>query len=144
MKPIQVSTIIQRPLADVFKFAANFENLPQWETDFKTVERLSTGASTTGSQFRAVLKMPGSSATSTITLTGWVPNQLVAFEGEPVGPMKPVGSFVFEAVPGGTKVTARPTPEPRGLFKLMAPMMAGYIEKLNQVHLANLKRLLEG
>ena len=140
---VETSIIINRPVAEVFAYVADFENMPKWETDFQKVERLSPGASTIGSKFRAQLKMPGSIANSIFTLTGYEANKRIAFEGEPAGPMKPVGSFVFEAVPGGTNVTSLPAPEPRGLFKLMAPMMAGTIEKRNQAHLVSLKQLLE-
>jgi hypothetical protein len=87
--------------------------------------------------------MPARTSNSMITMTEFVANQKIAFEGDAVGPLKPRGSFVFDPAPSGIKVTALPTPEPRGTFELMMPMMAGYIEKQNQTQLDNLKRLLE-
>jgi hypothetical protein len=117
--------------------------MPSWETDFQAVERLTPGDTGLGSQFRAHLKMPGAVVASTFTLTGYEPNQRVAFEGERAGPMKPVGSYLFESVANGTRVTARPAPQPLGLFRLMAPLMAGAIEKQNEAHLAKLKAVLE-
>ena len=39
---VEVSTIINRPIADVFAFASNFENNPQWETNFQDVKRTSS------------------------------------------------------------------------------------------------------
>ena len=55
----------------------------------------------------------------------------------------PDESFLFESVEGSTKITLLPRPEFRGLFRLLEPMMAGYIRKQNEQHLSNLKRLLE-
>lgn len=36
---VEVSTIIHRPVAEVFAFATNFENNPKWETNFQEVQR---------------------------------------------------------------------------------------------------------
>jgi hypothetical protein len=90
-----------------------------------------------------LLKFPGQTATSKFEITDYVLNQKIAYEGEVAGPAKPKGRFLFESVNGGTKITSLPRPEFRGLFRLLEPLMAGYIRKNNVAHLNNLKRLLE-
>jgi len=140
---VEVSTVINRPVAEVFAFVANFENHPRWETDFQEVKRLTSTPMGVGTIYNCLLKFPGQTASSKFEITEYVINQKIAYEGEPAGPAKPKGSFLFESVAGGTKVTSHPQPEFRGLFKLLEPMMAGYIRKNNVTHLNNLKRLLE-
>ncbi len=140
---VEVSTVINRPIAEVFAFVANFENHPKWETDFQEVKQLTSTPAGVGTTYQCVLKLPGQSAKSKFEIMEYEANKKIAFEGEAAGPAKPKGSYIFESVAGGTKVTARPRPELRGLFKLLEPMMAGTIRQQNEAHLTNLKRLLE-
>ena len=140
---VQVSTVMNRPISDVFAFVANFENHPKWETDFQEVKQLSATSSGVGTTYQCLLKFPGQTATSKFEITEYAVNQKIAYEGEAAGPAKPRGSFLFESVAGGTKVTSLPQPEFRGLFRLLEAMMAGSIRKNNAAHLSNLKGLLE-
>ena len=140
---VEVSTVINRPVADVFAFVANFENHPKWETDFQEVKQLTPTPGGVGTTYQCLLKFPGQTATSKFEITEYAVNQKITYEGEAAGPAKPKGSFLFESVAGGTKITSLPQPEFRGLFRLLEPMMAGYIRKNNVAHLSNLKRLLE-
>ena len=140
---VEVSTVINRPVTDVFAFVANFENHPKWETDFQEVKQLTARPGGIGTTYKCLLKFPGQTATSKFEITEYKLNQKIAYEGEPAGPAKPKGSFLFESVTDGTKVTSLPRPEFRGLFKLLEPMMAGYIRKNNVAHLSALKQLLE-
>jgi hypothetical protein len=140
---VQVSTIIHRPIADVFAFVSNFENHPKWETDFLEVKQLAKPDGL-GTLYLCVLKFPGQRATSRFTITEYEPNHKIAFEGEPAGPATPKGSYLFESVADGTRITSAPRPEFRGVFKLLEPLMARYIRQSNEAHLRNLKNVLEG
>ena len=143
MVNVNVSKVIHRPVADVFSFVANFENHPRWETDFLEVNPIDA-MSGVGTTYQCVLKFPGRTAASKFVITEYEPNHKIAFVGEPAGPAIPKGSYLFEATKDGTKVTSQPRPEFRGFFRLLEPMMVGYIRKNNVEHLNNLKRLLEG
>ena len=140
---VEASTVINRPVPDVFAFVANFENHPKWEMNFQKVKLLTSTPSGVGTIYQCELKLPGQSATSKFEITEYEANKKIAFEGEAAGPAKPKGSFLFEQVAGGTKLTLLPRPEFRGLFRLLEPMMAGYIRKQNEDHLNKLKKLLE-
>ena len=143
MLNVNVSKVINRPAEDVFAFVANFENHPKWETDFQDVKKLSSMTSGVGTTYQCLLKFPGQTAASKFVITEYELNHKIAYVGEPAGPATPKGSFEFEAVEGGTKVTSLPRPEFRGFFRLLEPMMTGYIRNNNVAHLNNLKRLLE-
>ena len=140
---VQVNTVINRPVEEVFKFVANFENHPTWETDFHEVKRLSSEPVGLGTTYQCLLKFPGQTASSRFEITEYTPYQKIAYQGEQAGPAKPKGSFLFESVTGGTKVTSMPRPEFSGFFRLLEGLMGGYIRKNNFAHLSNLKRLLE-
>jgi uncharacterized membrane protein len=140
---VQVSTVINRPLTDVFAFVSNFENHSKWEMNFQKVRLLTSTPNGVGTTYQCELKLPSQSAKSKFEITEYEVNKKIAFEGEAAGPAKPKGSFLFESVPGGTKITLLPRTEFHGFFKLLEPMMAGYIRKQDEEHIGNLKRLLE-
>jgi uncharacterized membrane protein len=143
MMNVEASMVINRPVAEVFDFVANFENHPKWENNFQKVKLLNSTPTGVGTTYQCELKLPGQSATSKFEITEYEINKKIAFEGEPAGPARPKGSFLFESVPGGTKLTLLPRPEFRGFFRLLEPIMAGYVRKQNEEHLSTLKRLLE-
>jgi len=140
---VEVSKVIDRPVQDVFAFVANFENHPKWESNFQKVKLLTAAPSGVGTTYQCELKLPGQSATSKFEITEYEANRKIAFQGEAAGPATPKGSILFEPMAGGTKITFLPRPEFRGFFRLLEPMMAGYVRKQNEAHLTNLKRLLE-
>ncbi len=140
---VEESIVINRPVSEVFAFVANFENHPKWESNFQKVKLLTSTPTGVGTTYQCELKLPGQSSTSKFEITEYEVNKNIAFEAEPAGPAKPNGSFRFESVEGGTKLTLLPRPEFRGFFKLLEPMMAGYVRKQNQDHLVKLKHILE-
>ena len=140
---VEESTVIKRPIADVFAFVANLENHPKWESNFQKVKLLSSTPTGVGTTYQCELKLPGQTATSKFEITEYEVNKKIAFEAEAAGPAKPNGSFFFESVADGTKITLIPRPEFRGFFKLLEPLMAGYVRKQNQDHLRKLKSILE-
>ena len=144
MVDINVSKVINRSVADVFAYVANFENHPRWETDFLEVKRIRAEPGGMGTTYQCMLKFPGQTVASKFRITDYDLNHKIAFVGEPAGPATPKGSYLFEATEGGTKISSQPRPEFRGFFRLLEPLMVGYIRKNNVDHLNNLKRLLEG
>ncbi|HJZ47938.1 MAG TPA: SRPBCC family protein [Roseiflexaceae bacterium] len=140
---VEVSTVIDRPLTEVFAFVSNFANHPQWEANFLEGKRLTPDPVGVGTRYQCVLKVPGQRVVSNIEITDYEPNRSIAFRGDQPAQAKPVGRMTFEAVENGTKVTLIPRPEFGGIFTLLEPLMAGYIRRSNAEHLRTLKTLLE-
>ena len=140
---IQASTIIHCPVEKVFAFVANFENLPQWERDFLEVQQETSASSGVGATYNCLLTFPGPTTISQFEITEYVPNHKITYRSEPTRPIVPKGSFLFEPVTGGTKITSMTQPEFHGFAGLMEGIMASSIEKHTVEHLNNLKRLLE-
>jgi hypothetical protein len=143
MITVQVSGVINRPLTTVFAIIANPENHPQFETDFLEVQRLSDGADGVGSVYRYKQKMLGRVIESRLVMTEYLPEHKITLEGDWMGPLKPQGSYLCEAVDGGTQVTIVVQPELRGLIKVLEPLMVYMVQRREQTLLRNLKGLLE-
>ena len=140
---VEASTVINRPVEAVFAFVADLENNPKWESNFIQVKRISPEPLGVGTVYQCVLRVPGQRVTSRVEITEFIPNQRISFRGDRPASAKPVGSITFEPYGNSTRVTALPRPVMRGVFKLLEPMMAGYVKRSNAKHLHNLKTLLE-
>src|SRR6185503_3015473 len=86
---VEASTVINRPVADVFGFVANFENHPKWEKNFQKVKLLTSTPNGVGTTYQCELKLPGQTATSKFEIIEYQVNKKIAFEGEQAGPAKP-------------------------------------------------------
>ncbi|HZU60569.1 MAG TPA: SRPBCC family protein, partial [Solirubrobacteraceae bacterium] len=136
---------VARPSADVFAYIARAEYLPDYVTDFQSVEQVGGGEPGVGTQYR--YKM-GRGAEGTFEWTTFEPNSRLAWHGPAVkagpGSMEPAGSWEFsDASGGGTQVKLIMAPTPGGLFKLLAPFMAAGMRKGNARALERLKARLE-
>ena len=107
------------------------------------VQQTSAGPVGVGTTFLCKLKVPGQQVDSEFVITEFEPNRKIAFKGDKPAQAKPEGSILFEPVSDGTKVTMLPRPVMGGIFKLLEPLMAGYIQKNSTEYLGNLKRVLE-
>jgi len=141
---VEVSMIINHPVADVFAFVANLENLPRWDTDFQEANRVASTPDGVGATYQSLLKYPGGkTATQKVETTEYIENKKITYESEPTKIAKARISIRFESVAQGTKITSLLQPEFYGLFRLLQPLMAGAIRKSHAAHLSNLKPLLE-
>lgn len=143
MIKVEVSTVIHCPVEKVFAFVANFENLPKWEKDFVEVQEVTSAPHRVGATYNCLLTFPGPATISEFQIIECIPNQKLTYQCEPDRPVVPNGSFLFEPVAGGTKITSRRHPEIPNSFGLLDGMMASSIETHTVAHLKNLKRLLE-
>ena len=82
---VEASTVINRPVVEVFGFVANFENHPKWEKNFQKVKLLTSTPTGVGTTYQCELKLPGQSATSKFVITEYEANKKIAFEGEAAG-----------------------------------------------------------
>lgn len=143
---VEVSTVIHCPIEQVFAFVANFENLPKWEKDFVEVQEVTFAPARpdcAGATYTCVLTFPGPATIAEFEIIECIPNRKITYQCEPGRAVVPHGSFLFEPVAGGTKITSRWQPEIPNSFGLLDGIMSSSIEKHTVEHLNNLKRLLE-
>lgn len=142
---IESETTIGKPGSEVFAYVARAEYLPEYVTDFQSVEQVDQGEPGAGTQYR--YKM-GRGAEGTFEWTTFEPDSRLAWHGPAVkvgpGSMAPAGWWEFSAAAGGgTRVKLVMAPTPGGLFKLLAPFMAAGMRKGNDRALELLKQRLE-
>ena len=144
---VESDTVVFRPRDEVFAYLAHGERLPDYVDDFEEVRAVAPSAPPReGTEYRYRMKR---GAEGTFTWTEFRPDERLAWSGPAVkagpGSMKPSGWWrLEEARGGGTKVTLAMTPEPGGLFKVLAPLMARSMRKGNARALQKVKSHLEG
>ena len=135
-------TIIARPRADVFAYAADPDNAPRWYVNIKGVEWKSTPPVRLGSRVAFVAHFLGRRMAYTYEITELAPGErLVMRTAEGPFPMETIYSFADHA--GGTKMTLRNHGSPSGFSVLAAPMMAAAMRRANRKDLQRLREILE-
>jgi uncharacterized membrane protein len=134
------SIVIEKPRSDVFAFVADHENDARWRPGVLDIARASGDGK--GAVYRQGVKGPmGKRIDADFEVTAYQEGSLLAFRTLG-GPVQPDGSYRFEDVDGGTRVTFSLNATLRGPQKLMTPMVAKSMR--SQVDaLSNLKRVLE-
>ncbi|MGH2812780.1 MAG: SRPBCC family protein [Actinomycetota bacterium] len=133
---------IARPPSEVFGFVSDIRNEPRWHTDILEA-RLIEGASVAkGSKFGVKFKPFMGQSEGTITIVEYDSPRRIVFRGR-MGKMEPTVIHTVEPDHGGSRFTRRLELEPRGLLRLMAPLMGGMFRKQNAGFVATLKRVLE-
>jgi uncharacterized protein YndB with AHSA1/START domain len=141
---VESETTVARPAEAVFDYIAHAEYLPEYVTDFATVEQVSDGDPRLGTAYK--YKM-GRGAEGTFEWTTFEPTSRLAWHGPAVkagpGSMEPAGWWEITPQGDGTQVKLVMAPNPGGLFKLLAPFLAAGMRKGNEQALERLKQRLE-
>lgn len=142
---VESQTTINRPRAEVFKYIARAELLPQYVTQFAWVRQVSEGEPTRGTQYS--YKMARGPAEGTFEWTEFEPSSRLVWHGPPAkagpGSMEPSGWWELTDAGAGTRVKLVMAPKPGGLFVLLAPLMSSSIRKGNEQALQRLKQQIE-
>ena len=114
---------IRRPPADVFAFLADGENNARWRSGVLDIKRRSGEGR--GEVYEQGVKGPfGRRVSADYEVTTYEPDQRLGFRAI-AGPVRPEGSYELTRLDsGGTRVTFSLSCSPRGLSKLMSPMVA--------------------
>ena len=138
---IEHTVEIERPVAEVFAFMADPDNLPQWQSGLLEVRRES-GASGVGARHLEVRTMLGKRIEQTLEVTALEPNSqldLAVVEG----PVQQTVRHTFEGTDRGARVTVVGEGDPGALFALAGPLIARAVKKQSQADFKRLKALLE-
>ena len=145
MSDLQASITIRRPIADVFAFVADARNIPRWHADTAEVHLLSGDGRQAGSRLVDVIQTGKKSkrTEAMVEITRSEPDRLWAFSAE-LGSFGGFdGCYRFEVVPAGTRVTFTEDLRPRGLFRLLRPLVRRRVGQTARANFARLRALLE-
>lgn len=130
---------INRSPADVFIFLADGKNNLKWRQGVVSIELESGNPGEVGSRFKQVLHGPGGrQIPGDYEVTNAIPGKVLEFHVI-AGPARPTGSYLLESNGAGTKLKFILDFQPKGLLKLMAPM----IQKTMDAEIGQLPKLKE-
>jgi uncharacterized protein YndB with AHSA1/START domain len=142
MSRIQREIVINRPVDEVFDFMADGRNEPQYNPHMLRAEQISAGPIGRGTQFRTEVTTRGRSMEMAYEITAYERPQRLALRT--IKAVVDVQSTeTFDPVPGGTRLRLLWEVEPRGVFKLMTPLLARMMGRRLDTVLANIKCVLE-
>jgi Polyketide cyclase / dehydrase and lipid transport len=139
MFTVERDVVISRPIEQVFMFVENFENEPLYNASLLSMRKTSPGAIGLGTTWQEVVRLAG---THDRTVTVYEPNQTLAYQNDR-RPFPAEITFRFASVPGGTRLTAAPTIQLSGIFKLGTPLFHLLLPILVENVVSNIKKVLE-
>lgn len=142
MSHAEESITINRPVEAVFDFVLDGTNNPHWRPAVIDIQKVPGKPSGVGAVYKQGLKGPGGRRIEgDYEIVECQPNASIKFQVIS-GPARPTGTFLFESVGNSTRLTFTLHFEPKGLTKLMGPMITRTMEG-EVATLANLKAYLE-
>lgn len=143
MVRIQGEIVINRPVEEVFDTVADERNEPHYNPRLLRVEQTSAGTIGVGTRFRAESTMIGRTTAMTIEFTAYERPWRLSSSTH-LSTMDIQGTLTFDPTPEGTRMRWTWDLAPRGLLKLMAPLVARAGKRQEESIWAGLKRFLEG
>ena len=139
---LNVSTMIYRPVQQVFEFVSSPENDFQWQYGTLATAGLSEGASRAGSFFRSIGHLLGQRVQSTFEVTEYEPNTKYGFKSLS-GPLHSQTSYTFEVDRGSTKISISTQAHVADSFRMNERLVEKKMKKQLKENLILLKDLLE-
>ncbi len=104
MATFTVTTLINRPLQEVFDFMTDPANFAQWQNGTKSAKWASEGSVSVGSKFNSVGEMMGREMKMDLEVTQWDPPHVWGIRRGASDRMKVEAVTKFESKDGGTQV----------------------------------------
>ena len=140
---VQVETTIERPIAEVYTFAGNPDNVPKWYVNIESAEWQTAPAVSVGAKVAFVAHFLGRRLAYTYEIVELVPEErLVMRTADGPFPMETTYTWA-KAGDDHTRMTVRSRGEPTGFGKLTAPFMAAAMRRAQSKDLERLRQLLE-
>jgi uncharacterized protein YndB with AHSA1/START domain len=127
---------INRPVEEVFTFVADGRNAKLWRPGVLDVDLVS--GSGEGARYSQGVRGPGGRRVAAdYEITGYEPNRKIAFRAT-AGPVRPTGSFSFEAMGPATILTFQLDAALGGVQRLL---MGGMVQSTMNAEMGALDRL---
>ena len=140
---VEESTLIRRPVDEVFAFAANPKNDPRWASAVAESTQISEGPLGVGTRFAQVLRLLGRRLEVTFEVTEYDPNRSLQI-GRFSGRLRSTrGRRIFEPAPTGTRVTFAGEGGSGLFLNLLEPLVSAAAKRAARRDLTNLKAVLE-
>ena len=139
---LDLGTLIDRPVKDVFAFITNPANMSKWNSAVVSMEQVTPGVVGMGTKFKSVGEMLGRRIEGEMAVTAYEPDSKYGFQMD-AGPIQVNVTLAFKTVGTGTKLSLNAQGNPGGVFKLAEGVMQGRVKSMMEENLARLKSVLE-
>jgi hypothetical protein len=139
---LNMSTMIYRPIGQVFDFMSAPENDFLWQYGTLASARISEGVGNIGTFFRSIGHFMGRRVESTFEVTEYEPSKKYGFKSLS-GPLHSQTSYSFEIAGGSTKITVSTQASVVNFFQVGDGILEKKMKKQLKENLAMLKNLLE-
>ena len=142
MAQIEGELVIHRPVHEVFDFVADECNEPRYNPRIRQAEKLTPGPIGGGTRFWAEAVTLGRTTGMTIEYTAHErPRRLATSIHMPAADI--AGTLRFDPVANGTRMGWSWQVKPRGLYRLLTPVIARVGQRQELENWGGLKRFLE-
>jgi hypothetical protein len=139
---LNTSTMIYRPVEQVFDFVSTPENDFQWQYGTLASARISEGISQRGTSFRNIGHLMGHRIQSIFEVTEYEPNRKYGFKSLS-GPLRSHTSYSFEKDRGSTRIEILTQVNAINFFQVEQGVLEKNMKKQLKENLAMLKDILE-
>jgi uncharacterized membrane protein len=140
---VTTEIVIDRPVSEVSKYAADPGNAPWWYANIKSVEWKTSPPVQRGSLVAFVAQFLGKRLAYTYEIAEFSPGERLVMRTQ-AGPFPMETTYTWAAEsPTATRMTLRNAGEPAGFSAVAAPVMSAAMRRANRKDLANLKAILE-
>ena len=139
---LDLGTLIDKPVKDVFAFAADPNNMPKWNSAVISLQQISPEAVGVGTKFKSVGELMGRRIEGEMQVTAYEPDTKCGYQVN-AGPMQVNLTLTFKPIGTGTKISLNAQGNPAGFFKLAEGLLAGRVKSMMEENLARLKSQLE-
>ena len=141
---ITTEIVIDRPVSEVWTYAADPSNAPEWYENITSVEWKTEPPVEVGSQVAFVARFLGRRLAYTYEIAALVPAERLVMRTQQ-GPFPMETTYTWSPISdGSTRMTLRNRGEPAGFSKVAGAVMAPAMRRANRKDLAKLKAILEG
>ena len=133
---------IQKPPPVVFGFLARLDNLPRWNYALSRVDLVTDGPIRTGTRIRVTrtLPRPGRDELEVVDLD---PARRLTLRGD-LGPLHGTLDYTLEGAPGGATLLRNTADvSPRGLARLLSPLLVNGVRSAVAANLDVMRQLVE-
>jgi hypothetical protein len=142
MATFQNTLTIQRPVADVFAFLADFENIPTWNYAIVETRKTSPGPVGVGTTYRQLRSIPDRREEG-FEVTVFEPTTRLEVHGE-IGPFTATIRYLLAPVGDETQlINAVDLESASGAVRLLAPLATSRVKAAVAANLNTLKKTLE-
>ena len=139
---IDLSSLVDRPMKDVFAFVGDPSNMTRWNSAVVSLKQITPGPVGAGTKFESTGEMMGRRIEGELQVTVYEPDTRCGFQMNS-GPMQVDITVTLKPVGTGTKISLHAQGNPAGVFKLVEGVMAGQVKSMMEANLARLKSQLE-